>query len=164
MPIEIRRMQPSDFMQVMKLLAHWNIAPVEPSREVPVPERSEIIVDNTYVALDGDRIVGVCSFIQHSPVLAEGASLAVDPAYHGRGIGDKLVSASLRERYARGIRTVRSEADRPETIRWLVERMGYRIVGTVPKRHAFGSPAVGQWTVLEFDLDSLPELRDSSSE
>lgn len=163
MAIEIRRMQPSDFMQVMKLLAHWNIAPVAPSREVPDPERTEIIADNTYVALDGDRIIGVCSFIQHSPVLAEGASLGVDPAYHGRGVGDKLALAVRREMFARGVRTVRSESDRPESIQWLVGR-GHRIVGTVPKRHAFGSPEIGQWTVLEFDLDSLLELRNSSSE
>src|SRR6266850_1759563 len=163
MAIEIRKMQPSDSTQVMKLLAYWNIAPVAPSREVPVPERTELIVENAHVAVDGDRIVGVCSFIQHSPTLAEGASFGVDPAYHRRGIGEKLVLASLRERYARGIRTVHSESDRPETIRWMVGHMGYRIVGTVPKRHAFGSPDVDHWTVLELDLDSIPELRDLRS-
>lgn len=164
MAIEIRKMQPSDSMQVMTLLAYWNIAPVAPSREIPVPERTEIIIDNAHVALDDGRIVGVCSYIQQSPTLAEGASFGVDPDYHGRGIGEKLVLASLRERYTRGIRTVHSEADRPETIRWLVERIGYRIVGTVPKRHAFGSPDIRHWTVLELELDSLPELRDLRSE
>lgn len=163
MTITIRKMQPSDSAQVMKLLAHWNVAPVAPSRDIPDPERTEIIIDNTHVALEGGRIVGVCSFIQHSPTLAEGASLGVDPAYHGRRIGEKLLSAGRRKMYLRGIRTVRSESDRPATIRWLVERMGYRIVGTAPKRHAFGSPEVGQWTVLELDLDSLPELRDLRS-
>jgi hypothetical protein len=66
--------------------------------------------------------------------------------------------AMRRAMYARGIRTVRSESDRPETIKWLVGR-GHRIVGTVPKRHSFGSPEVSEWTVLEFDLGSLPELR-----
>lgn len=162
MAIAIRRMQPSDLAPVMRLLAHWNIAPLAPSREVPVPERTEIIVDNTYVALDDERIVGVCSFIQHSPHLAEGASLGVDPAYHGRGVGDQLALAVRREMRARGVRTIRSESDRPETINWLVGR-GHRIVGTVPKRHAFGAPDIGQWTVLEFDLDTLPESRDLNS-
>jgi N-acetylglutamate synthase-like GNAT family acetyltransferase len=156
MAIEIRKMQPSDFMQVMKLLAHWNLAPLAPSREVPVPERTEVIVDNTYIALDGNGIVGVCSFIQHSPVLAEGASLAVDPAYHGRGVGDKLALAVRHEMIARGVRTIRSESDRPETIQWLVGR-GHRIVGSVPKRHAFGAHGITEWTVLEFDLDAHRE-------
>ena len=157
MSVEIRKMQPSDTEQVLKLLTLWNIAPVVPSPEVPVPERTEIIVDNTYVATDGDCIVGVCSFYQHSPVLGEAGSLAVDPAYHRRGVGDLLGLAMRRAMYTRGIRTVRSESDRPETIKWLVGR-GHRIVGTVPKRHAFGSSEVSEWTVLEFDLGSLPDL------
>ncbi len=158
MSIEIRKMQTEDTEPVLKLLGHWNIAPVAPSAEVPVPERTEIVIDNTYVATDGDRIVGVCSFYQHSPVLGEAGSLAVDPDYHRRGVGDLLGMAMRRAMYARGIRTVRSESDRPETIKWLVGR-GHRIVGTVPKRHSFGSPEVSEWTVLEFDLGSLPELR-----
>lgn len=162
MSIEIRKMQTFDFEQVMNLLARWNIAPMAPSRNVPLPERTEVIVDNSYVAQDDGRIVGVCSFIQHSPLLGEGASLAVDPAYHGRGVGDKLALAVRREMFARGIRTIRSETDRPETVRWLIGR-GHRVVGTVPKRHAFGSPEITEWTVLEFDLDSLPELRDKCS-
>jgi GNAT superfamily N-acetyltransferase len=91
--------------------------------------------------------------------VAEGASLAVDPAFHSQGIGEQLQIAGYRDMYARGIRVVRGETDRPETVRWLVARFGHRIVGTVPKRHAFGSPDVDQWTVLELDLDSLPELR-----
>lgn len=158
MTIEIRQMESSDFEQVMQLLKHWNIAPVPPSSDIPVPERTEIIIDNAYVAVDGDRIVGVCSYILQSPTLAEGASFCVDPAFHCRGIGEKLVLAMRRGMLARGIRTVRSEADRPETIRWLVERMGCRIVGSAPKRHVFGSPDVGEWTVLEFDLALLSEL------
>lgn len=157
-------MKPSDSAQVLALLAYWNIAPTAPSREIPLPERTEIIIENAHVALDGDQVVGVCSYIRQTPILAEGASFGVAPAYHCRGIGEKLVLASLRERYARGIRKVRSEADRPETIRWLVERFGYRVVGKASKRHAFGAPEVEYWTVLELELDSLPELRAMGSE
>jgi len=164
MAIEIRKMQPSDSEQVMRLLAHWNLAPVAPSRDLPDPERTELIVANTHVAADGDRIVGVCSFIQHSPTLAEGASLAVDPAYHRLGIAERLATAIRREMYSRGVRTVRLESDRPESISWLVRHRGYKVVGTVPKRHAFGAPEIDHWTVLELDLGSLPELRDLHSE
>lgn len=164
MTIEIRGMRPSDLSQVMRLLAHWNIAPMEPSAAVPVPERTELVIDHAYVALDGERIVGVCSYILRSPTLAEGASFGVDPTYHCRGIGEKLLMSMRRGMVSRGIRVVRSEADRPETIRWLVERMGCRIVGTTPKRHAFGSPGVGEWTVLEFDLARLSELAGRRAE
>lgn len=160
MTIEIRKMQSSDLTHVIGLLSYWNIAPLAPSREIPDPERTELIVENTHVALDGDRIVGVCSFIQHSPIVAEGASLAVDPDYHRLGIAESLAVAIRREMYSRGVRTVRLESDRPESISWLVRHRGYKIVGTTPKRHAFGATDIDHWTVLHLDLDSLPELRD----
>lgn len=157
MDIVIRRMQAADLPRVVELLGQWNMAPIVPTRELPVPERSELAVDNAHVALDGERIIGVCSFLLHSPTLAEGASFAVAPGYHRAGIGERLLQASLRQRHAMGIRRVRCEADRPETIRWLVERMGYRIVGTHPKRHSFSSPEIDRWTVLERDLSQPPD-------
>ncbi|MPM97535.1 hypothetical protein SDC9_144709 [bioreactor metagenome] len=52
----------------------------------------------------------------------------------------------------RGIRRVRTEADRPETIHWYVDRFGYRIVGTAKKRHPFSRLDRDAWTVLELDL------------
>jgi N-acetylglutamate synthase-like GNAT family acetyltransferase len=160
MAITVRRMQPADLERVLTLLAHWNIAPIAPSADIPNPERSEFIVENALVAEDGERIVGVRSFIRHSPTLGEGASLGVDPGYRGRGVALQLQIAGYRDMYARGIRTIRSEADRPEFIRMLTERFGYRVVGTSPKRHPFGSPEVDHWTILEVELDSLPEVAD----
>lgn len=156
MAIEIRKMRETDRHQVMSLLAYWNIAPIAPTAELPVPERTGLIVENTHVALADGRIIGVISFIQHSPTVAEGASLGIDPEFQGAGIGERLLLASLTERFARGVRRIRCEVDRPETIRWLVERMGYCIVGTNPKRHAFGSREASHWTVLERDLGELP--------
>jgi N-acetylglutamate synthase-like GNAT family acetyltransferase len=154
--IVIRPMREEDHDEVVTLLARWNLAPAAPTPAVPEPERTQVIVDNTFVALDGDRIVGVCSHIRLSETLAEGASLAVDPAYHGSGVGEKLMRAGRREMYARGIRKIRSESDRPRTIAWLVKRFGYRVVGTAPKRHAFGESGIGHWTVLECDLTAPP--------
>jgi len=31
-------------------------------------------------------------------------------------------------------------------------RFGYRVVGTVPKKHVFSLPDVSHWTLLELDL------------
>lgn len=156
MTVSIRRMLPEDRAQVVELLACWNLAPVAPTASLPDPERTDIIVENTVVAVDDGRIIGVCSHIRLSPTLAEGASLAVDRAYHGRRVGDRLMLANRREMYARGIRRIRSESDSPKTIEWLVKRFGYRVTGTVPKRHAFGLPGVDHWTVLECDLAEPP--------
>lgn len=152
MGVTIRPMQTADLDQVIRLLDRWNIAPMPPSTDIPDPERTDVVVGNTVVAEDNGCIVGVRSFIQHSPSEAEGASLAVDPAYHKHGIGKALVLAGHRMMQERGIRKVRAETDRPEVVAWLVRNFGHRVVGTMPKRHAFGDKNIGYWTVLEIEL------------
>ncbi len=159
----IRDMQAADLAQVMALLRHWNLAPVAPSATNPQPERTEFIVENALVAMDGTRVVGVISYLPLSDTRAEGASFAVAPEFRSQGIGKRLIDEGRRKMYRRGIRHLRSEADRPEVIHLLIER-GYRVVGSAPKRHAFGSPDVDRWTVLELDLDTLPELADLKSQ
>ena len=153
MDLEIRKMRPADLPQVLELLRYWNLEPVAPSAEVPQPERTRLIVENTHVAVVAARIVGVGSFIGLSPTEAEGASFAVAREYRGTRVGSLLVVAGRREMYARGIRKVYSETDRPENVNWLTKRFGYRIVGTVRKRHSFGDPTIERWTRLEADLE-----------
>ena len=148
----IRKMRPADLPDCMAILERWNMAPRPATAGNPDPERSGIEIDNGFVAEAGGRIVGTCSYIMHSPELAETASLAVDPDHKGGGVGFLLQQARLKEMRQRGIRCVRTETDRPDTIRWYVKRFGYRIVGTNPKKHAFSLPDVDRWTVLELDL------------
>lgn len=150
--VAIRPMRAADLDQVIRLLERWNIAPMAPTADIPDPERTEIVVENTVVAEDDGRIVGVRSFIRLSPTEAEGASLAVDPAYHRQGIGKALVRAGHRMMRESGIRKVHAETDRPEVVAWLVRNFGYRIVGTSSKRHTFGDSSIDCWTVLELEL------------
>lgn len=150
--IRIRKMCDEDLPACTAILETWNMAPRPPSDDAPEPERTSIEVANGFVAEVEGRIVGTCSYIVHSADLAETASLAVDPACKGSGVGHLLQQARLDEMRKRGIRTVRTETDRPETIRWYVERFGYRIVGTNPKKHAFSLVDVDHWTILELDL------------
>jgi len=154
MPIEIRKMRPEDLEAAMGILRVWNMAPTAPSPDHPDPERTELAVDRTFVALDGDRVVGVESYLMRSAEVAETASLAVDPSYRGRNVGYRLQEARLGEMVARGVRQVHTEADRPETVAWYVGKFGYRVVGTNPKKHAFSLPDVDHWTVLHLDLTS----------
>jgi N-acetylglutamate synthase-like GNAT family acetyltransferase len=153
MAATIRRMRDGDLPGVLRVLAHWNMAPVAPSAEIPDPERSGIDVTRSFVAEAEGRIVGVASYILHSAQYAETASHAVEPGFRGRGVGNALQLARLREMRALGVRTVRTETDRPETIAWLVKKFGYRVVGRNPKKHAFSLAGVKEWTVLELDLD-----------
>jgi N-acetylglutamate synthase-like GNAT family acetyltransferase len=151
--LTIRKMRRSDMSAAIKLLEAWNMAPRPPSRSEPDPERSSLIVENSFVAVWDGRIVGVCSYLLGKPGEAETASLAVDPSCLGQGVGHRLQQARLEEMRARSVRKVRTETDRPETIRWYVSNFGYRIVGTNPKKHAFGLADVDVWTVLELDLE-----------
>jgi len=145
-------MRPDDLAGALQILSLWNMAPLAPSAEVPDPERTSIEIANAFVAEAEGRIVGTCSYFILDDGWAETASLAVDPAPRFAGIGVSLQQARLDEMRRRGVRRVRTETDRPATVRWYVRRFGYRIVGTSPKKHAFGLPDVDHWTVLNLDL------------
>jgi GNAT superfamily N-acetyltransferase len=148
--VVIRKMREEDRPRVMEIL------------ELPDPERSTIAADGTaIVALVEDKIVGVASYILHGDARAETASLAIDPAWRGTGVGERLQSARLVDLKARGVEQLRTECDRPEVVDWYVRKFGYRVVGTTRKKHAFSLPGVDRWTVLELNLgDWQPSGRD----
>lgn len=150
----IRKMRPDDVDRAVAILAQWNMAPMPPSPEVPDPERSALDVGNAFVALADGEVVGVCSYILHPDGLAETASLAVDRGCRGAGIGERLQRARLEEMKARGVVKVRTEADRPEVIDWYVRKFGYRVAGSVRKKHCFSREDVERWTVLELELQT----------
>lgn len=147
-------MNPHDMNAVLDLLAKWNMAPVQATPEVPDPERGSVDIKHSFVALDADCIVGICSYIIIDRTMAETASLAVDPVYQGKHIGERLQVARLNEMKGKGIKRVRTETDRPETIQWYIRKFGYRIIGKNKKKHAFSLPNIDHWTVLELDLGS----------
>jgi 3-keto-5-aminohexanoate cleavage enzyme len=151
--IVIRKMRKCDIEEAMTILSRWNMAPVAPSPEKPDPERSSIDIDNAFVALQEGNVIGIASYIVLSDTIAETASLAVDPHYRGGGIGYKLQKARLEEMRRLGIRKVRTETDRIETINWYKAKFGYREIGRNPKKHDFSLTDIDEWTVLELDLD-----------
>jgi N-acetylglutamate synthase-like GNAT family acetyltransferase len=68
-------------------------------------ERDEIVqlLDTFWVAEADGRIVGCCCLEVYSPKIAELRSLAVLPAYRGRGMGAALAQAAVSEAEHRGI-------------------------------------------------------------
>jgi predicted N-acetyltransferase YhbS len=150
--IALRRLRPEDLPAVVEVLAHWSMAPVAPSTACPVVERTALDPDTTFVALDGDCVVGVGSFWVRGDGWGETAVLAVHPDWLRRGIGGRLQAARLEELKRCGVARVRTEADRPEAIDWYVRRFGYRVAGTAPKKHPFSLVEVDRWTVLELEL------------
>ena len=61
MSIIIRKMCDDDVDAAMTILREWNMAPVSASADIQDPERSELNVDNSFVALRDGQIMGVCS-------------------------------------------------------------------------------------------------------
>jgi len=151
-PPVIRKMRSDDLAGVIDVLKIWNMAPIAPTPEIPDPERSKILVENTFVADIGGRIAGTASYIVHSPEIAETASFAVHPDFIGSSLAAALQTARLKEMRSRGILKVRTETDRERLVKWLVAKFGYQVIGSNPKKHAFGLPEIDVWTVLELDL------------
>jgi predicted N-acetyltransferase YhbS len=152
--LEIRPMRPHELARAIEILTQWNMAPVAPSAGCPEPEATGLAVGQTFVAVVDGRIVGVSSFVLRGTGLADTASLAVDAAWRGKGLGERLQRARLAELAALGVRRVRTETDRPEIISWYQKKFGYRVTGTAPKKHSFSLEHVPHWTVLELDLGS----------
>ena len=153
--VAIRTMREDEREAVIAILAQWNMAPVPVSPDLPDPETTGLVADGTtFVAVAGDRIIGVASFIEHAGPRAETVSLAVDRGWRGAGVGAQLQRARLQEMKSRGITQVLTETDRPEVVQWYLRKFGYRTVGKRRKKHAFSLPNVDHWTVLELNLHS----------
>ncbi|MBI5394394.1 MAG: GNAT family N-acetyltransferase [Verrucomicrobia bacterium] len=149
----IRKMKEEDRARAVDLLAQWNMAPVQARDGMSVdPACAEVPLENTFVAEEDGRLVGVASYIVHASGGAETAFFAVDRAYRGRGIGEALQHARLKEMKARGIQRVRTEADRPDTIAWYLKKFPYRRIGTKKKITPYSLPDVDEWTVLVMEL------------
>lgn len=150
MHVTVRKMCPEELASALELLDQYNMAP---RSDLVDAERSGFDIENSFVAVADGRVVGVASYIIHSPHFAETASLAVHRDCLGMGVGYSLQQARLAEMRSRGIRKVRTEADRPETIRWYIEKFGYTEAGTNPKKHDFSLSDVDHWTVLELRFE-----------
>jgi len=149
----IRKMRVEDTAPAIALLAQWNMAPVQASPSIPQSECDHLELDNTFVAILRNKLVGVASWLRIDATRAETVGLAVDREFIGCGVGQKLQEARIAEMRDGGIVQVRTEADRPDVIRWYIDKFGYRIVGTHQKKHAFGLAEQDRWTVLELQLN-----------
>jgi ribosomal-protein-alanine N-acetyltransferase len=52
----------------------------------------------------------------------------------------------------KGVKTLITNADIPETIAWYKKHFGYREVGKLKKVHEFGRPDIDEWTTLQSNL------------
>jgi amino-acid N-acetyltransferase len=127
--MEIRAIRPEEFGQVLDLLGRSRL---------PVAGLADHAGD-VLVAVDRDRVIGSAGL----EVYGEAAllrSVAVEPAFQGRGIGRALAARALELARARGVTAVYLLT---ETAAAFFERLGFR---PIPRVEA--EPAVGR--SLEF--------------
>ena len=125
-----------------------------PSQEVP-----EVSWENYFVArLDGE-VVGFSGYKILSPTEAKTELMVVDTKCRGMGVGYKLQERRMEDMFARGVRTLTTNADLPPSIAFYKKHFGYREVGKLDKIHQFGDPDIDQWTTLQVDLVEWDENR-----
>ena len=82
-------------------------------REVLGNPRREIVDrgGQVFFLRDGGDVLGTCAMIPHGQGVYELAKMAVDPASHGRGLGDRLMEAAIAWARGQGARTIFLESN-----------------------------------------------------
>jgi ribosomal-protein-alanine N-acetyltransferase len=153
MNIIISRAQEEDKPEIFAILKQANMHYI-PSAEMP-----EITFENYFVAKIGQKVVGFCGYKVLSAQKAKTELMAVDKNYRGKGIGFMLQSNRMEDMLKKGIKTVVTNTDAPETIQWYKKYFGYKEVGRLKKFHEFSDPLIDHWTTLESDLEQWAELK-----
>ena len=119
---------------------------------IPSAEMPELDLQCCCVAEVKTRIVSMSGYKILTPDEAKTTLMAVLPEFRGWGIGLALQKWRMNELCKRGIKSLVTNADRPETIAWYKQHFGYQEIGTIPKGHEFGHPDISHWTTLQVDL------------
>lgn len=144
--ISIEHAQSEDVPVIMELLKFANM------HYIPSEEMADLDWRYYFVAREGDRIVGASGYKILSETQGKTQLMVVHPDCRRRGIGHMLQVARLEAMAGKGVATVITNADRPETIEWYKKHFCYREIGSLKKVHEFGDPAVDSWTTLEMNI------------
>jgi ribosomal-protein-alanine N-acetyltransferase len=136
----------NDVPAMLELLKTANMHYI-PSKEVPDFDWCAY-----FVARAGDQLVGLAGYKILSETEGKTTLMVVHPNARGHGTGLLLQAARLRAMACRGVRTVITNADRPDTIAWYKRHFGYMEIGRLKKIHEFGDPNIPEWTTLRMDL------------
>jgi len=91
---QIRSSQPADQDLILDLIAPF----VEQQLLIPrTAQEVSDLLDNGFVAMDGDVLIGFAAIEIYSRKLAEIQCLAVSLQAHGMGIGTQLIAACLQK-------------------------------------------------------------------
>lgn len=112
----IRKARKSDLNKILRLLKYGAT-----SGKVLTRSRPDILqsINNFFVCVEDNRVIGCASLDVYSPKLAEIRSVVVDACYQRRGIGSLLVQACLIEAKKQGIFEVLAITDKDQFFKGL---------------------------------------------
>jgi ribosomal-protein-alanine N-acetyltransferase len=125
---------------------------------VPSPEMPELDWKSFFLALVDGEVVGAAGYRILSASEAKTTLMAVKPDYRGSGVGKALQERRMLEISGKGIKTLITNADVPETITWYKKHFSYEEAGKIKKIHEFGQPEISEWTTLRVDLVKWREV------
>jgi amino-acid N-acetyltransferase len=115
----IRKAKLSDLDGLFNLIAFGSkVGKVLPRSK----EELTAAIEDFYLWIENDQIVGCCSLEIYTQKLAEVRSLIVLPSYQGRGIGTKLIKACLEKAKEQNVYEVLTITDRVE----LFDKVGFQ--------------------------------------
>jgi N-acetylglutamate synthase-like GNAT family acetyltransferase len=139
-PIEIRRPTEADRDAILSVLRTANFDAIG-SREMP-----EFPLSDCFIAAVDGTIVGVGGYRILDADTAKTTLLAVDPAWRGHGVGNRLQAARLDVMKAAGVKRIYTNTDDEAVIAWLERRYRFRRSGElIPKVNAFGRGDRDHW-------------------
>ena len=144
--VVIEKAAADDLPAIMELLKLANMHYIG-SAEMPA-----ISYENYFVARMDGKVAGFCGYKVLSPTDAKTELMVVHPDFRGLGIGFELQQRRMEDMFAKGIKTLRTNTDLPQTIKWYQKHFGYRKIGTLKKINQFGYPDIDHWTTLQVDL------------
>jgi ribosomal-protein-alanine N-acetyltransferase len=150
----IEKASPGDYEAILKVMEAWNM------HHVPSAEMAELDLTCFFVARVSGLVAGAIGYKLLSSAVGKTTLLAIRPEFTGKRIGRSLQNACIDVMFSAGIRTIITNADRPETILWYKKHYGYRPVGMLKKLCDFGLSDVDHWITLEMDIDMYRHSRN----
>ncbi len=154
--VTIEKAKEKDIPEILEIMKTANMHYV-PSLEMP-----ELDWKCFFVAKIEGKIIGAAGYKILLPTEAKTTLMAVHPDFKYLGIGKTLQQKRMAVLFEKGIKTLTTNADIPETIQWYKKHFGYKEVGKLKKIHEFGHPDIDEWTTLQTNLlDSWRSYNES---
>jgi len=179
MAVIIRKSLETDIEPILAVLRAYACKVIHPVDNAPIDddygplltvvnELSELKLENGFVALIEDVVVGFSNYKHYDRETAKTTLMSVLPQYRAFGVGRALQLARMKEAHEKGYGKMLTYCDVPTTMAWYQKNFNYTVLKTEPNHHVMhfiSGPGGPVWLihhgsrdeylkVLECDLDA----------